>query len=247
MKADCEDVKPYGKGDTSKSEEVKDMFDHIAPKYDFMNRAMTLSLDKGWRRKAIKEIAKSGSKEILDIACGTGDMAIKMVKTIPGAKVTGIDLSPGMLDEGRRKVTEAGLSEKIVLLEGDSLKMPFEDGSFDAITVAFGVRNFENLEQGYREMWRVLKPGGVLVVLELSTPQGRLTGRGYKFYTRYVIPSLGKLVSGDSRAYSYLPESIAAVPQREKMTRMMEESGFNETCYKELTFGSCTIYVGKKG
>ena len=247
MKADCENIKPYhGKHDSSKREEVREMFDNIAPKYDFMNRAMTFGLDNSWRNKAIRKVADSGSKKVLDIACGTGDMAIKMAKSIPGISITGIDLSPKMLEEGRRKVEREHLQERIVLIEGDSLALPFDDESFDAITVAFGVRNFENLEKGYREMCRVLKRHGLLIVLELSTPQGALTGAAYRFYTKYLIPLAGKMISGDSRAYSYLPESIAAVPQREGMSSLIKASGFSDVSYSEMTFGTCSLYVGRK-
>lgn len=246
MSADCENVKPYQSKDGSKSEQVREMFDHIAPKYDFMNRAMTFGIDKSWRKKAIKEIIRSEAEDILDIACGTGDMAIMMAKSMPGVNITGIDLSPKMLEEGRRKIIHEGLSERIKLMEGDSLHLPFEDETFDAITVAFGVRNFENLEKGYKEMARVLKSGGVLIVLELSTPQGILTGAGYRLYTKSLIPIAGKIVSGDSNAYSYLPESIAAVPQRQEMTSLMEKAGLKKVSYKEQTFGTCTIYKGIK-
>ena len=245
MSADCERVKPYGRKE-SKTEEVREMFDNIAPNYDFMNRAMTFGLDRGWRKKAIGEIARTEARHILDIACGTGDMAILMAQTIPTAEVVGIDLSPEMLKEGRKKVISHGLAGRITLVEGDSLSMPFDDASFDAVTVAFGVRNFENLEKGYAEMLRVLRPGGKLIVLELATPQGFLTGLGYKFYTRCLIPAVGKIVSGDSRAYSYLPESIAAVPQRDKMLELMREAGFDETSFRELTFGTCLIYIAEK-
>ena len=222
------------------------MFDNIAPAYDFMNRAMTFGIDRCWRRKAVDMLAKTSPREILDVATGTGDLAMLLARRIKESKVTGLDLSEGMIAVGRKKVGEAGLEERISLQCGDCLNMPFEENSFDAVTVAYGVRNFENLFQGYREMLRVLRPGGTINVIELSTPTSPIVKPLYKFYTRYIIPTVGRMVSKDVRAYAYLPESIAAVPQRQAMTSLMSEAGFINTSYRTLTFGTCCIYTATK-
>ena len=243
----CEKVNPYGSDGRRKSQQVREMFDNIAPAYDFMNRAMTLGgIDKLWRRKAIRMLAADRPRRILDVATGTGDLAIQLARQIPGSEVTGIDLSEGMIEVGRRKVDRASLADRITLRQGDCLQLPFADATFDAVTVAYGVRNFENLEQGYREMLRVLRPGGRLIVIELSTPRNPLVKPLYRAYTRWMIPAVGRLVSKDVRAYSYLPESIAAVPQREKMTAIMDRVGFSDTAFRSLTLGVCCIYSATK-
>lgn len=242
----CEKINPYSSDSRSKSEQIKTMFDNIAPAYDFMNRAMTFGIDRCWRRKAVDMLAKTSPREILDVATGTGDLAMLLARRIKESKVTGLDLSEGMIAVGRKKVGEAGLEERISLQCGDCLNMPFEENSFDAVTVAYGVRNFENLLQGYREMLRVLRPGGTINVIELSTPTSPIVKPLYKFYTRYIIPTVGRIVSKDVRAYAYLPESIAAVPQRKSMTALMSEAGFVDTAYRTLTFGTCCIYTAKK-
>ncbi len=243
--AKVEATTPYG-DDRHKSEQVREMFDSIAPAYDFMNRAMTLGIDKLWRAKAVRMIKKMAPLTILDVATGTGDLAIKMARSMPRATVTGLDLSAGMVERGNAKVAKARLSDRVKLEVGDSLAMPYADGAFDCVTVAYGVRNFEHLLQGYREMARVLRPGGMLVVIELSTPTSRVVKPLYRFYTRRVIPAVGRLVSNDSRAYTYLPESIEAVPQGLAMTALMKEAGFGHTEFTPLTFGTCTIYVARK-
>ncbi len=241
--AEC--ITPYGDS-RHKTEQVREMFDSIAPAYDFMNRAMTMGIDKLWRRRAVKMIQSTSPLALLDVATGTGDLAIKLARTMPGCHVTGVDLSEGMLAVGRRKVAEAGLSGRIEFKQADCLALPFDDNTFDAVTVAYGVRNFERLADGYREMARVLKPGGMLCVIELSTPRGVIIGPMYRFYTRYVIPTVGKLVSKDVRAYSYLPESIAAVAQGDDMLKLMRDAGLRDTAFKPLTFGACTIYTARK-
>lgn len=243
---DCEKINPYSSDSRSKSEQIKTMFDNIAPAYDFMNRAMTFGIDRCWRRKAVDMLAKTSPREILDVATGTGDLAMLLARRIKESKVTGLDLSEGMIAVGRKKVGEAGLEERISLQCGDCLNMPFEENSFDAVTVAYGVRNFENLLQGYREMLRVLRPGGTINVIELSTPTSPIVKPLYKFYTRYIIPTVGRMVSKDVRAYAYLPESIAAVPQRQAMTSLMSEAGFINPSYRTLTFGTCCIYTATK-
>lgn len=241
---DCEEIRPYG--DTAaetKSQQVRTMFDNIAPAYDFMNRAMTFGIDKLWRRKAVGLIRRHGATDILDVATGTGDLAILMARMMPSACITGVDLSEGMIGVGRDKVSAAGLESRVALQVADCLDLPFADGSFDCVTVAYGVRNFEDLRRGYAEMARVLRPGGMLCVIELSTPGSPLVKPFYNLYTRGVIPAVGRMVSRDSRAYTYLPESIAAVPQAERMTALMAEAGLTEARFIPLTFGVCTIYT----
>ena len=238
-----EQIKPYSEAD-GKTEQVQAMFDSIAPAYDFMNRAMTMGIDKWWRRVAVKMLAKSSPKTILDIATGTGDLALLLHRKLHPEKIVGLDLSEGMLKIAREKAAKAGAD--IEFEQGDSLAMRFEDDSFDAITVAYGVRNFEHLEQGYREMHRVLRPGGVLVVIELATPVNPIVRPLYNLYTRRIIPWAGRSISKDRRAYSYLPESIAAVPQRDNMLQLMRNAGFGECTYKAMTFGTCIIYMASK-
>lgn len=188
----------------------------------------------------------TGSLSILDVATGTADVAIALARKFPEARIAGIDLSEGMLAVGRRKVAKAGLSDRITLTQADCLHLPFDDNSFDAVTVAYGVRNFERLLDGYREMTRVLRPGGRLVVIELSTPKSKLVKPFYKFYTRCIIPVVGRLVSKDVRAYSYLPESIAAVAQGSHMTALMQQAGLTSATHRPLTLGVCTIYTATK-
>lgn len=246
-----EGVKPYNDSD-AKGKQVGEMFDSIAPSYDFMNTIMTGGLHKHWRNKALKMAAKmlpeGASKNILDVACGTGDVSFQLHKMFPKANITGLDLSPGMLwvAKGKLEWWDADTQKLITFMEGDCLKMPFADDTFDMVTVAYGVRNFERLEDGYREMHRVLRKGGVLCVVELSEPSCAPVKALYRTYSRYVIPFVGKMVSHDTRAYSYLPESIAACPQRGDMTAMMVRAGFNSPSFKSLTFGVVTIYIAVK-
>lgn len=245
MEVKAEKITPY-RDERHKSEQVKEMFDTIAPAYDFMNRAMTMGIDKLWRARAVKLIAREGCRQILDVATGTGDLAIKLAQDAAPACVTGVDLSEGMIEIGRRKVEEARLGDVVSLEVADCLSLPFADGSFDCVTVAYGVRNFERLLDGYREMARVLRPGGLLCVLELSTPISPIVKPLYRFYTRYIIPAVGRLVSHDVRAYSYLPESIAAVPQGAGMTALMTEAGFTGCTCRPMTFGVCTLYTARR-
>lgn len=239
-----EDITPYGRESGDKSQQVREMFDNIAPAYDFMNRAMTMGIDKLWRSKAVRLLRQSPHDDILDIATGTGDLAIKLARDLDPIAVTGVDLSEGMVDIGRAKVEKAGLADVVTLGIGDCMYLPFTDSSFDVVTCAYGVRNFSDIGAGYREMARVLRPGGRAVILELSTPTSKLVKPFYDLYTRHVIPSVGRLVSKDVRAYSYLPESISAVPQGKDMTDLMIEAGFSEARFMPLTFGVCTIYEG---
>ncbi len=241
-----EQINPYEEDGRTKSVQVREMFDSIAPAYDFMNRAMTLGIDRLWRRKAVGSITAGEPATVLDIATGTGDLAILLAEKLPKARITGIDLSEGMVEIGRRKVAARGLADRVTLRTGDCLALPFADDSFDCICCAYGVRNFQDLLAGYREMHRVVRPGGQLMVLELSVPSSALVRPFYRLYTRRVIPMVGRLISKDVRAYSYLPESIAAVPARGQMTAIMEEAGFTDARCHQLTLGVCCIYTATK-
>ena len=239
-----EQVTPYNDSTSAKTEQVRQMFDSIAPAYDFMNRAMTMGIDIWWRRLAVKRLKRIRPTSILDVATGTGDFAIQLHNTLHPQHITGVDLSQGMLDEAVRKVKQKGLEGAITFEQGDCMALRMKDETFDAVTVAFGVRNFEHLQQGYREMARVLKPGGMLCVLELSTPTHPLIRWFYDLYTLHIIPWLGSLKSGDKSAYRYLPQSIAAVPQGDDMLQLMRNAGLREATFKRLTLGVCTIYIG---
>ena len=245
MEVKAEKINPYD-NNRAKTEQVKEMFDSIAPAYDFMNRAMTFGIDKLWRAKAVRMIKAHTPSTILDVATGTGDLAIKLARSLSINKITGIDLSEGMIEIGRRKVTEANLDNVISFTTGDCLNLPFDDNSFDCVTVAYGVRNFEHLDKGYQQMHRVLNNGGMLCVIELSTPTSKIIKPLYNFYTHHIIPFVGRLISKDVRAYSYLPESIAAVPQGNDMLQLMKNAGFKDCKFHSMTFGSCTIYTAIK-
>jgi demethylmenaquinone methyltransferase/2-methoxy-6-polyprenyl-1,4-benzoquinol methylase len=238
-----EEIKPYS-SDGDKAKQVEAMFDSIAPAYDFMNRAMTLGIDRWWRRVAVRMVGKTQPKRILDVATGTGDFAIDLYRKIKPEQVVGIDLSQGMLDVARKKIEKHNLNNAITVQQGDCLALPFDDGTFNAVTVAFGVRNFEHLQQGYQQMHRVLRPGGSLCVIELSTPRNRMVRWFYDLYTLHIIPWFGALKSHDKSAYRYLPQSIAAVPQGEDMLAIMREAGFRDCKVKRMTFGTCSIYFG---
>ena len=240
-----EQIKPYSE-QGGKTEQVREMFDSIAPAYDFMNHAMTMGIDKWWRRVACLRVAKHKPKRLLDVATGTGDFAIQLYKKLKPSAIVGIDLSEGMLEVARKKVADKQLADKISFEQGDSLSMRFADGSFDAVTVAFGVRNFEHIDQGYKEMHRVLGEGGVLCVVELSTPRNRVERWFYDLYTLHIIPSIGSLKSGDKSAYRYLPQSIAAVPQGDDMLQLMRDAGFKHCRCVSLTMGTCSIYTAVK-
>jgi len=248
----AEKVMPYGRGQ-AKEGEVEEMFDSIAPAYDLMNTAMTFGLHRLWRDKALKTLLAAcgaGRRDlrVLDVATGTGDVAFRIAELFPYPHVTGIDLSEGMLAVARRRLgkMQAGDRPDILFEKADCLALPFAGGSFDAVTVAYGVRNFSHLLEGYREMLRVLKPGGKLCVIELSEPVNAVLRMLYRLYSRHIIPAVGKMVSGDSRAYTYLPESIAAAPQRENMTSVMRQAGFREAVFRPLTFGAVTVYMAEK-
>ena len=251
MQMAAEDIKPYD-NEREKGAQVEQMFDSIAPAYDFMNTAMSFGLHRHWRNKALRAVAselnaQGNALNILDIACGTGDVAFELRRRYPDARIVGVDLSEGMLQEARKKLDRLPEEQRegISFEKGDSLALRFDNDSFDLVTVAYGVRNFEHLEQGLREMARVLRPGGMICVIELSEPTNRAALAMYKLYSGKIIPALGRMVSGDSRAYSYLPESIAAAPQRDRMTEIMQRAGFSHTRWKSLSFGAVTYYLGK--
>lgn len=241
-------MNPYSGSDATKSEQVEEMFDSIAPAYDFMNTAMTFGLHRYWRDCALRRLRKSAPQSILDVATGTGDVAFRMLDKLNPRRIVGMDLSAGMLDVARRKLRKdyPGSEDRIEFRTGNCLALDFPDNGFDAVTVAYGVRNFERLQQGYAEMLRVLRPGGVLCVVELSEPRNRIVKSLYRLYARHIIPFIGKIVSGDSDAYSYLPASIAAAPQRDDMTAMMRSVGFVDTEWRQLTFGTVCIYTARK-
>ena len=245
MECGAEKINPYNDTD-SKTAQVEQMFDSIAPAYDFMNRAMTFGIDKLWRAKAVRMLAKSAPKRILDIATGTGDLALLLRRKLKPQSIIGVDLSQGMIAIAQQKALKAGVADEVTFERGDCLNLRFADNSFDAITVAYGVRNFEHLDRGYAEMHRVLAPGGRLCVIELSTPTNRLVQPLDNFYTRRIIPFVGRGISNDPRAYTYLPESIAAVAQGNDMLELMRGAGFDECSFTPLTFGVCTIYFATK-
>ena len=235
-------VKPY-QVDGSKKEQVQEMFNNIAHKYDFLNRFLSLGIDVGWRKKAIKMLAKHKPKKILDVATGTADFALATLPLQP-EEVIGVDISEGMLDVGRKKITDQGIIN-VQLEYGDSEQLKFEDNQFDAVIVAFGVRNFENLDQGLAEINRVLKPGGVAMILEFSKPTG-LFGVIFSIYNKTLLPLWGKLFSGDSAAYTYLPESVAAFPEGDEFKQIMRSLSYRKVNDRRLTFGVCSIYTGIK-
>lgn len=245
-----EEINPYAP-DRDKGKQVEQMFDSIARRYDIMNAAMSLGQHKHWRNKAIKaavkELPQKAQLKILDIATGTGDVAFRLHELFPSALITGIDLSDGMLDIARKKLKELPKKEQelIAFGKGDSLAMPFHDGEFDLVTVAYGVRNFSDLRKGIEEMRRVLAVGSVLCIIELSTPKGWLTKPLYNLYSGKLIPLIGKKVTGDSRAYSYLPESIAACPQRDDMAALLYAAGFSHVEWHSLSFGALIYYIAR--
>lgn len=239
------EVKPYGKDDTSKKEEVAQMFDNVSGRYDFLNHLLSMGIDKIWRRKVIRLIGLKSPKTILDIATGTGDFAIAARKINP-KKITGVDISNGMLEVGRKKLINKKLDQLINLEYGDSENLPFEDNSYDAITVGFGVRNFENLEKGLSEMLRVLTPGGTAAILEFSKPKKFPIKQSYGIYSKFVIPSVGKSISKDKSAYKYLPDSIAAFPEGQDFIDILKKVGYTKTDSKIVSGGIATIYIGEK-
>lgn len=240
-----ENITPYKNSTLGKKEQVTQMFDTISGNYDSLNRVISFGIDIKWRKKVLKIVSDSQPKIILDIATGTGDLAILMTKT-NAEKIIGLDISAGMLEVGKKKIEEKKLSDVIELVLGDSEKIPFEDNYFDAITVGFGVRNFENLEKGFAEILRVLKPNGVFVILETSVPDKPPYKQGYNFYTKNILPIIGKLFSKDNSAYGYLSESAAAFPYGEALNNILRKTGFINVVAMPQTFGVATIYSASK-
>lgn len=238
-------VVPYKDTADSKKSQVAQMFNSIAGKYDFLNHFLSAGIDLYWRKKAIDELKPVNPKRVLDIATGTGDLAIEALRLNPD-KITGVDISEGMLAVGREKLQKKGLAKKIELLSGDSENLQFGENAFDAITAGFGVRNFENLEKGLNEMHRVLKPGGKMVILEFSKPTAFPMKQGYNFYFKHILPLFGKLISKDDSAYTYLPESVQAFPDGPDFINILNKVGFKATRWQPLTFGICSIYTGIK-
>ncbi len=240
-----EKVKPYKDSQLDKKEQVTQMFDTISKEYDGLNRVISFGIDVKWRKKVVDIIAKTQATRILDIATGTGDLAINLAKT-DAKEIIGLDISPGMLEVGRKKIAAKHLDSKIKMMLGDSENLPFEDNSFDAITVAFGVRNFEDLEKGLSEIFRVLKPNGTFVILETSVPVKAPFKQGYKFYTKYILPAIGKMFSKDRVAYNYLSESASVFPYGEALNNILRQIGFNNVEDLPQTFGVATIYKAAK-
>lgn len=239
-------LKPYKSKEGGKKEQVADMFNNISPKYDLLNRIMTMRIDVIWRKKAIKSLASIKPQFILDVATGTGDFAIESIRILNPKKIIGVDISQGMLNVAKEKIIKKNLQQQFEVQLGDSENLPFDDNTFDAVTVAFGVRNFENLDQGLAEINRVLKPGGKAVILELSNPTSFPIKQLYQFYFHKIIPAIGKLISKDASAYSYLPESVAKFPDGKHFAAITSKVGFKETKVSPQTFGFCTIYEAIK-
>lgn len=238
-------ITPYKDSELGKKEQVAQMFDTISGDYDNLNRVISFGIDIKWRKKVLQIVADKKPNTILDIATGTGDLAILMAQT-RAEKIIGLDISQGMLEVGERKIQAKNLSKTIEMVLGDSEKIPFQDNTFDAITVAFGVRNFENLETGLSEILRVLKPNGIFVILETSVPVQTPYKQGYHFYTKNILPLIGKLFSKDNNAYGYLSESAAAFPYGEALNNILRKSGFIDVKALPQTFGVATIYSASK-
>lgn len=238
-------VVPYKNQNDGKKAQVANMFNNISKRYDLLNHVLSLGIDIIWRKTAIKMLQKDQPKMILDIATGTGDFAIEALALNPD-KVIGVDISEGMLAEGKKKIKNKKLDHLIELQMGDSEKLLFEDNKFDAVIVSFGVRNFENLEKGLADMYRVLKPGGKTVVVEFSKPKKFPFKQAYNFYFKYILPQIGKVISKDQSAYTYLPESVQAFPDGNDFLAVLKKVGFTQTKCKPLTFGISSIYIGEK-
>lgn len=239
-----ETIKPYNEGE--KGQQVEEMFDNIAPTYDQLNHRLSWNIDKGWRRKAIELLAPYKPQRMLDIATGTGDFAILAAQMLKPQQLLGTDISEGMMDIGRRKVRQAGLDHVITFAREDCMALTFDDNSFDAVTAAFGIRNFPDLDKGLSEMCRVLKPGGHLSIVELTTPVNFPMKQLFGIYSHTILPVYGRLISKDTSAYSYLTRTIEAFPQGEQMVGILKKAGFREARFQRLTFGICTMYLATK-
>jgi demethylmenaquinone methyltransferase/2-methoxy-6-polyprenyl-1,4-benzoquinol methylase len=239
-------VTPYSNTNATKKQQVATMFNNISKTYDFLNHFLSLGIDIIWRKKAIKELAADKPRHILDIATGTGDFAFEAISILKPEKITGVDISEGMLAIAAEKIKKRGLEKVFDVQLGDSEKLLFEDNAFDAVTVAYGVRNFENLELGLKDMLRVLKPGGKAVILEFSKPGKFPIKQLYNFYFHYITPAVGKFFSKDSSAYSYLPESVKNFPDGNAFIALMQKIGYRDTKCRVLAFGICSIYTGIK-
>ena len=240
-----ETIKPYDEG-AEKAQQVEQMFDNIAPTYDKLNHRLSWDIDHGWRKKAIRQLAPYQPQAMLDIATGTGDFAIMAAQMLKPSKLIGADISEGMMEIGRQKVKKAGLDRIISFDKEDCLNLSYDSESFDAVTAAFGIRNFADLDKGLKEMQRVLKPGGHLSIVELTTPVSFPMKQLFHIYSHTVLPVYGRLISKDTSAYSYLTKTIEAFPQGERMVEILKKAGFREATFKRLTFGICTMYFAKK-
>ena len=240
-----ETIKPYNAGE-GKAQQVEQMFDNIAPTYDRLNHRLSWNIDKGWRRKAIQQLKPYAPKRLLDVATGTGDFAIQACQMLPDVHITGIDISEGMMEVGRKKVSQTGLSERIRFEREDCTRLSYPDATFDAVTAAFGIRNFDNLDKGLAEMCRVLRKGGVLSIVELTSPVSFPMRQLFHVYAHTVLPVYGRLISRDNSAYSYLTKTIEAFPQGERMVGILLKAGFSEASFRRLTFGICTMYFAIK-
>lgn len=239
-----ETIKPYHSGE--KGKQVEQMFDNIASTYDTLNHRLSWDIDRGWRRKAIRQLMSFSPQTMLDIATGTGDFAILAAKTLRPSKLIGADISEGMMDIGRQKVVAEGLQDIISFAKEDCMSLSYPDNSFDAVTAAFGIRNFSDLDQGLREMCRVLKPGGHLSIVELTTPVSFPMKHLFRLYTHTILPVYGRLISRDNSAYSYLTKTIEAFPQGEQMVTILKKAGLSQASFRRLTFGICTMYFATK-
>ncbi len=239
-------VSPYTDSCAAKKEQVAAMFNNISTTYDFLNHTLSLGIDTLWRKKAIQELVEDQPQSILDVATGTGDFAFEAIKTLKPKHIIGVDISEGMLAIADAKITKRNMNHIFEVRMGDSEKLLFEDNEFDAVTSAYGVRNFENLEKGLSDILRVLKPGGKVIILEFSKPRIFPIKQGYHFYFNHIVPTIGKLFSKDSSAYTYLPASVASFPEGNCFTSKMQEIGFRNTKCKPLAFGICSIYTGIK-
>lgn len=237
-------ITPYNTAD-AKKDQVAEMFDNIAPKYDFLNHLLSMGIDITWRKKAIRIIGKRNPKAILDVATGTGDFALE-AKSLKPERIVGIDISEEMLNVGRKKIHNKGFDELIEMIKADSEALPFKDNTFDAITVGFGVRNFAHLEVGLGEMLRVLKPGGQVAIIEISQPQNFPVKQVYNIYFKHILPTVGKLVSKDARAYTYLPESVTHFAQGQEFVDILHKVGYKDASCTPLTLGTASLYIASK-